>query len=275
MAKIPQHQDKLTEILESGLIEQEYRPYIGMSGIKGKCQRYIWYTFRWAYPRLVTKRTARLYARGDLEEARVVKDLRDAGIIVKDCLDDQVELVDETGHIVGHPDGKASNVPTALHADHLLEIKTMASKYYANFKRQGLEKSDPVYWGQIHTYCGERGLTRILFIAVNKDTEERAYMRYHYDKDVHDECMSMALDILTAEFAPKRIGDKTWWECKMCNARGICHKDETIKKTCRSCTHVNIEMGGKWSCGLYQHWLNNEEQMLACDDYEIDEAFFK
>jgi hypothetical protein len=273
MAKIPKRQDSLTEILESGMVEQEYRPYIGMSGIMGKCQRKIWYGFRWSYPRFVPKRTQRLFDRGDLEEARVVKDLRAAGVIVTDCLEDQITLVDQTGHIGGHPDGEAINVPTAPKTPHLLEIKTMANKYYQNFKRQGLAKSDPVYWGQVHTYCGEKGLTRILFCVTNKDTEERTYMRYEYDPDVHKECMSIAMDILTSEYPPKKIGEHTWFECKMCDAKGICHKGDPIKRTCRSCQYVDIEMDGKWKCGKHKRFLDYEDQMLACGDYELSEVY--
>ena len=273
MAKIPKQQDGLTEILESGLIEQEYRPYIGMSGIMGKCQRQIWYNFHWSCARLVSRRTQRLSDRGNLEEARVVKDLREAGVIVTDCLEDQITLVDQTGHIGGHPDGKAENVPTAEKTPHLLEIKTMASKYYASFKRQGLAKSDPVYWGQIHTYCGERGLTRILFVVTNKDTEERTYMRYHYDPAVHNECMSIAFDILTSEQPPKKIGEATWFECKMCDSKRICHKGEPIRKSCRTCQFANIEMGGLWSCGLHDFILSDEAQHMACDKYELSEVY--
>lgn len=268
MAKIPKKQDSLTEIMESGLVEQEYRPYIGMSGLLGKCPRYLWYNFRWAYSRLTTKRTDRLFKRGDLEEPRVVRDLEKAGAKVGYALDDQVELVDQTGHIAGHPDGVVDNVPTAEKTTHLLEVKTMADKYYKNFLRLGLEKSDPVYWGQCQTYCGEMALTRILFIATNKNTEERTYMRYHYDKSVHDECMSLGMDVLTSEGPPKKIGDRTWYECKMCPAKEVCHYEHPIKKTCRTCIQSNIEMEGKWSCELKQKELSYDEQMAACGDYE-------
>lgn len=287
VAKIPKKQDSLTEILESGMIEQEYRTYIGMSGILGKCPRKIWYNFRWACARMVSKRTQRLFDRGDLEEARVVKDLREAGVIVTDCLDDQISLVDQTGHLGGHPDGAAVNVPTAPKVKHLLEIKTMASKYYANFKRLGLEKSDPVYWGQIHTYAGEREFTRILFVVVNKDTEERTYMRYDYEPSIHDTCMSIALDILMSEQPPKKIGESTWFECKMCDCRGICHKSDPIRRSCRTCRHVNIVMDGKWECGNeswhniaerighdgYSNTLSYDEQQAGCDQYQLDEIY--
>ena len=85
--------------------------------------------------------------------------------------------------------------------------------------------------------------------------------------------MSIGFDILTSEHPPKKIGEKTWYECKMCSARGICHKGEPIYRSCRSCKHVNIEMEGKWSCDLYGEWLNRESQLASCRDYELDEVF--
>ena len=272
MVLIPKR-DLLKEAMESGDVLQEHRTYIGMSSLNAKCNRRTWYIFRWACDRYVTKRVQRIFDRGDLEETRVIKDLQKAGVVVGYCLDDQIELVDQTGHIRGHPDGVADNVPTAPKTTHLLEVKTMKDSLFKNYVKKGLEVAYPAYWGQIHTYMGKLDLKRCLFIATNKDTEERKYERFKYDKTVHDDCMSIGMGVLTAEIPPKRIGESTWYDCKMCDCRGICHKGEPIKKTCRSCKHVNIEMEGKWSCELYGHWLSSDDQMKACDDYQLDEVF--
>jgi hypothetical protein len=88
--------------------------------------------------------------------------------------------------------------------------------------------------------------------------------------------MEIGFGILTAEHPPKKIGTHTWYECKMCSDKGICHKGEPIKRTCRSCKHVNIEMEGKWSCGHSKFAptpLDYEDQMLACDEYELSEVY--
>jgi hypothetical protein len=272
MAIIPK-KDFMKDLLDNELVLQDFRPYIGMSSLHGKCLRSTWYTFRWACDRYVPKRVQRIFERGDLEEARVVGDLRAAGMEVTDCLEDQIELVDETGHIKGHPDGKVMGVPVAPKTPHALEIKTMKHSLYVGYLKKGLELSYPVYWGQIHTYMGEQNLTRALFIATNKDTEERNYERIKYDPAVHDRCMSLGMDVLTAVAPPKRIGDVTWYECKMCDNKGICHSNEPIKKTCRSCNFVDIEMEGQWRCRKHKRGLAEKAQMEACDDYQLDEAF--
>jgi hypothetical protein len=149
----------------------------------------------------------------------------------------------------------------------------MKDSLYKKYLKEGLKRSYPTYWGQIHTYMGEQKLKRALFVATNKDTEERDYKRIEYDPIVHRDCMSIGMDILTSEAPPKKIGTATWFECKMCSNIGICQLGQPIKKTCRSCKHVNIEMHGKWACGMYNYILNYDMQMAACSDYELDEVF--
>ena len=273
MAKIPPRQDILVEALENGQVELEYRGYIGMSSLLGNCTRKMWYDFHWAYPRFVTRRTNRIFDRGHLEEARVVADLREAGMIVTGCLENQAEFVDSTGHIKGHSDGRVDNVPSAPKTPHLLEVKTMKDSQYKSYLKKGLAVSHPYYWSQIHTYMGEAKLTRCLFVVTNKDTEERSYIRYDYEPEIHKEALNVGFQVLTAEIPPKKIGEATWFACKMCNAREICHKGADIKVTCRSCKFVDIEMEGKWSCNKHNRELSTIEQMDACSDYSLSEVF--
>lgn len=273
MVLIPKR-DELKELLDHELVLQEHRPYIGMSGLMGPCMRRTWYVFHWSTDRYVPKRVQRLFERGDLEEQRVIDDLRAVGMIVTDCLDEQVELVDETGHIKGHPDGKVELVPVAPKTPHLLEIKTMKDSLFKKYIKEGLKKSHPVYHGQVHTYMGERKLTRCLLIVTNKDTEERHYERIKYDKSVHDEAMHIGLEVLMSEFPPPKIGNATWHECKYCDCRNICHKGAPIKRTCRSCKYVSINMEGKWACTKHDiDDLTYQEQMASCGQYELGEEF--
>jgi len=272
MALIPK-QNLLHDAIEGGMVKQQFREYIGISGLGYPCSRKIWYDFHWAYDRNIPKRIARIFERGDLEEPRVVRDLAAVGIDVKNVLKQQLEVVDSTGHIKGHPDGMAIKIPGAEKTMHLLEIKTMNKKLFALYVKNGLRVSNPGYWGQIHTYMGELQLTRCLFIVTNKDNEERHYERIKYDQQTHDDCMSKGFNILTAEFAPKKIGEVTWFECKFCDAKPICHRGAKINRNCRTCKHVNIEEKGQWSCELYGHWLNREDQLLGCGDYELSEVF--
>ena len=272
MATLPK-ENPVKAAIESGEVPLDFRPYIGMSSLLGECPRNVWYNFRWCYDRTVLPRIMRIFKRGDLEEARVISDLTKAGMVVTESLHDQTELSDETCHIKGHPDGKVVGVPGNEKIPHLLEIKTMKQSMFTKYKKEGLKKSHPAYWGQAHTYMGEHDLTYCLFIVTNKDTEERDYQIIEYDPSVHKECMSIAHDILTSEFPPKRIGDATWFVCKYCANKKICHFNEPIKKTCRSCDHVDIEMNGNWHCRKHDINLSEQAQMDGCKDYELCEDF--
>ena len=272
MALIPK-QATLHDIIEGKLVQQEFREYIGISGLGGPCSRKIWYDFHWAYDRMIPQRLARIFERGDLEEPRVIRDLAAAGVHVKNMLKDQLEVADVTGHIKGHPDGMAINIPGAEKTMHLLEIKTMNRKRYTDYVKKGLRITNPSYWSQVHTYMGQLKLTRCLFVVVNKDNEERHYERIKYDKETHDDTMSRGFNILTSEFAPKKIGEVTWFECKFCDAKAICHKGAPINRNCRTCKNVNIEEKGRWSCELYGNWLNKKEQLVGCESWELSEVF--
>lgn len=272
MAKIPQR-NLLNEMLEDGEVEQAPREYIGMSSLGGKCKRKIWYDFRLCYKRTVPKRINRLFRRGDYEEAVLIRDMQEAGIICEFTGENQYTFCDDTGHIKGHPDGKLLNVP-GFPPDkwHLFEAKTMKSSIFTNYLKNGLEKTYPVYWGQAHTYMGEWGLDSCIFAVVNKDTDQRDFTQFNYDPVVHRDCMSVGFDVLTSEQPPKKIGEKTWFECKTCSARGICHKGEPIQKSCRTCQHVDIEEGGRWFCNVRNTELSFAFQKVGCEEYEIEEC---
>jgi len=268
MALIPK-QDVLTEKMECGVVYQKHRPYMGMSGLGGDCQRKIWYDFHWTYNRFISKRLARIFERGNLEEIRICNDLAKVGAIVTD---DQLEMIDDTGHIKGHIDGKVIGVPGAEKTEHLLEIKTMNSKRFKDYIKKGLKETNPVYWVQAHLYMGELGLKRCLFVVTNKDNEERKYERIHFDPAVHSQYMAIGFSILVAEYPPERIGERTWFACKFCDAKDICHNKAEIKKTCRSCEFCDLEVKGKWACQKTGS-LSEMEQLNACSKYELSEVY--
>lgn len=270
MVAIPKS-NRLKDIIELQLIEEELRPYIGMSDLGHKCQRKIWYDFRWAYIPKFTPRQLRIFERGDMEEQRVISTLIENDMEVISIQD---EIVDETGHIKGHIDGLVCNVPGAEKTKHLLEIKTMNDKRFNEYaKQENLETTNFPYYVQINQYMGRLGLSRCLFIVTNKNNEERIYSRIHFDKDNFTEYKEIGFDILTAEYPPKRIGSRVWYECKFCNAKQICHFNESIEKSCRSCLHVSIEQNGAWHCSLHNTILPEATQRVGCDNYMLDEMF--
>ncbi|HLT19976.1 MAG TPA: hypothetical protein VKZ96_11010, partial [Thermomicrobiales bacterium] len=67
-----------------------FRDHLGASLIGKSCTRALWYDFRWATPARHSGRILRLFETGQLEEARLVRDLRATGATV-------LEVDPETG----------------------------------------------------------------------------------------------------------------------------------------------------------------------------------
>lgn len=261
--------DPLMHALESKQIECEKRPYLGMSSLAGICNREKWYTFRWAYTQFITPRMDRLFKRGHREEAIVIEDLKKVGVICKNVLDDQIELVGVMGHCKGHPDGDLENVPGAEKTSYNFECKTANTKHFKEFVKFGVKETREQYYGQSQLYMRYKGQERTLFIVVNKETDERYIERIRYDPAYTDELEDIAIDILSSPLPPVKISERPeWYECKWCNAYSVCHGGVQVDRNCRTCKNVRIRDKGEWTCEIYPGKPIPEDfQRVGCRDH--------
>lgn len=258
---------------------QKPRLYLGMSSLGDACMRKLWYGFRWASARTITRRTMRIFERGDIEEQRVIRDLKAIGVecfrrdgdlkieITGAVGEKQEEFVGFAGHAKGHPDGRCLGVPEAPKTEHLLEIKTMNDANFKKLKKLGIKASKPVYYSQAQRYMAKGNLTRTLHITTNKNDEDYHIERIHFDKDHADDLARKETDIILSDSPPTRVFARTWFECKVCSHFAVCHDGAAPRVTCRSCRNVELEVDGIWRCGLTQEVLTGEKQMAACSSY--------
>lgn len=253
MPELPSTVNPVWEAIENKKIKNEIRPYLGYSQLGHKCSRFLWYSFRWMFVDYITPRQKRLFSRGDQEEPIVVKDLQSAGVVCRDVLENQLGLVGFLGHVKGHPDGSATNVPGAEKTDHNLEIKTASDKRFTEMKRFGIEKSNPEYYVQANCYMGKKKQTRTLFVVTNKNTDERIYERIKYDQFVFEKAEERSCDIISSNIPPRRISENAeWYECKWCSAYSLCHQSTPYEKNCRTCFNAAIKAAGEWHCSVYK-----------------------
>lgn len=259
------------------------RPYLGMSGIAGDCLRKLWLGFHWAAMSEVSTRAYRIFERGDIEEARIIRDLKAVGIeifrregdkkieMTGEIGEKQEELVSCFGHAKGHPDGRMLGVIESPKTEHLLEMKTMAEKYFKAFVESGVKISHPVYYGQMTRYMGKMNLTRAMLIATNKNNEERHYERIKYDKD-YDEILQAREELIVMSEEP--VGEKyskNHFKCTYCNNKKVCHEGAAPLVTCRSCEFVDLGENGTWICCCpykKEKVLTIDEQKAACKFYK-------
>lgn len=285
MVGIPVNMNTTAFVMESRELPADgRRSYLGMSGIGGKCLRSMWYGFHWCVPLApMPIRTKRIFDRGDLEEARIIAELKEIGMEVYKQYEpdgerlelfgyvgeEQEELIGFAGHAKGHPDGRVLGVIERPDHPHLLEIKTAKAAKFKEFVRHGVKKANPVYYGQMQRYMPEMGLDRALFIATNKDTEERYYERVKLDKTESNELKRREVIVITSDAPPERISmNKNWIDCKWCRAKDICHNNAEPEANCRTCEYADLSDNGVWECSKHNTDIGYEVQMTGCGDYK-------
>lgn len=269
MVKIPAREDSpyaLNYLLNDVLAPRGRRSRrLGMAAVADDCTRKVWFKFRWARLGDITVRIKRLFDDGNDIEQKVIKALESVGVIVTDK---QKPIEGWGGHIFGFIDGVATNVPEAPKAQHLLEIKSMNAKNFANFKKHGLVESKHDHYVQMMNYMGKLKIDRGLYAAYNKDTSEIWTERVHFDQSVYRQYMGRAIDVVSHETPPPNVfNDPKKYACRFCDYSPICYEGEPMLKSCRSCASVDIEDKGVWSCRRLQKNLTFEEQEAGCQFY--------
>ena len=255
------------------------RYYLGMSGLGNSCMRALWFGFRWPHKGSISGRTNRIFNVGHAAEHDLVKSLESVGIECWNVCEDQDEFVDGHGYIKAHPDGYARNIPGAEKTVHLLEFKTMNDKSFKDTVKKGVEVSKPIYYAQMVLYMYKKGLTRALFMAVNKNDSSYYLERIKNNDSFAKELLSKGQDIIFSEnfndFPRIGTNKQSWYECKWCNYSDVCFGDNSgLEPNCRNCSDCNLLGEGKFACGEdSDRVLKVEEQEKGCEKHDYLECF--
>ena len=281
MAQIP------PEDLHYGTVERIYqhyednqedglRPHLGASLIGKPCSREIWYKFRWAGKKPWKGRLLRLVETGKLAEERFVKNLRDIGVTVREFDENGKQLTISFfgGHFGGSLDGEAIGLPEAPKTWHVVEMKTHNEKSFEDLVKRSVKLSKPEHYAQMMMYMGGRGLSRALYFAVNKNTDELYVERIRFDRVFFDELVRKGGAIVFNDYAPSKLSnDPTSWNfstksgCKYCDFVDVCHFSAVPLVNCRTCLHAKVETNGTWSCNKFHITLDNDRQKIGCQNH--------
>lgn len=251
--------------------KDEHRPHLGASLIGRSCARQLWYIFHWAdkekaKPNKELTRTAeeeagrkqRLFQSGHIQEARVVEDLRRAGIQITDRGEDGAQWRIATfgpecgGHFDGSLDGAGLGFPEAPKTWHVLEVKGLNQKNYDKVVKEGVKKAKPEHYAQMIVYMHKTGMDRAMYLVVNKNTDDIYTERVKADPAEALRLIARAESIIKAVEPPAKISDRAdWFECKFCTFTELCHGDQVPEVSCRSCAHSTPDLtgtDGRWLC---------------------------
>jgi CRISPR/Cas system-associated exonuclease Cas4 (RecB family) len=231
------------------------RKHLGASQIGAECPRKLWYSFRWCLNPNFEPRMLRLFETGKLEEIRVIKNLKDAGIRVWEVDPEtgmQFKFEMFGGHFSGSLDGVGKEFPEAPKTPHVIEIKTASDRRFKDLQKKGLKEAKPEHYAQVILYMHALKLTRAMYICVNKNTDDIYIERVYEDKIYAEELIQKAEVIIFSEAPPERIADTEGrFVCKFCEFKPLCWQrelDVCPEINCRTCCHSTPLISGEWEC---------------------------
>lgn len=248
----------------------EHRNHLGASLAGRECTRYLWNTFRWLLLEQHEGRMRRLFDRGQREEQQFIDLLRGAGWEVWDVdpnTGKQLRIAHMSGHIGGSLDAVVR--PPNRNMPMIGEFKTHNAKSFAALKSEGLIVTKPEHFIQMSIYGWYFQIPEGLYCAVNKDTDEIEWIPIELDWGAAQAMIARMESVVGSQFPPKKISEtSTFWKCKFCHFKGICHSNEAPEKNCRSCDHAVPVANGEWHCTKWQDNIPPSTIPLGCDAWK-------
>lgn len=252
--------DVINAALETWNARQKPRTYLGGSRLGVECLRALgfeWHSQREAArvrdeiaargltPSIpLTKfpgKVIRRFQMGHIHEAETANWLRLAGFELLTHGTDGEQFgfqvaADEAGNprMAGHLDGVITAGPVDLPYPLLWEHKIMNAKKWREFMRDGLEKSNPVYWGQVHVYMGYMELGAALFTSLNTDTSELGFELVVFDLPTAQRMSDRGVRVIESarpEDLPRITEDRSDYRCKWCAHKARCWELKPISTT--------------------------------------------
>ncbi len=247
--------------------ESPFRAHLGASILGRDCAREIWYSFRWTTKKTFKGQLLRLFNRGHLEEPRMIALLLMIGCQVWSVNDTgkQYKVKGHFGHSGGSLDAVVLGIPECPDEPLLGEFKTHSEKSFLKLKEEGLIKAKWEHFIQMTTYMGKMNLRGAIYMAVNKNTDELYAELVGFDSMQYQRYEERAQMILSAKEPPARISqDKTFFKCKFCDHKDVCHGKTKPEPTCRSCQHSRMTSDGGWGCMIDGLVLSHAQQEKGC-----------
>jgi hypothetical protein len=249
-----------------------FRSHLGASLMGHECDRALWYGFRWHVKPKFSGKTLLLFNRGHIEEGRIIALLLAAriGVYQSDTDGKQYQINYFGGHFGGSGDGIADDIPDVPIGEKcLLEFKTHSEQSFRKLS-SGIEKSNPRHYVQMQLYMGGMGLKYGLYLAVNKNTDELYGEVIEYNEMVDNRFIERAEGIIFASKAPPKINENpSWFQCKYCDFRGVCHNQEVPEMNCRTCCYSDPYDDGDWYCRYHQKALDKTAQLQGCNNHDF------
>lgn len=230
-----------------------------------ECARSLFYEFRWVSPaETATGMRQRLFERGQDDEEKMIRDLREIGVEV---WGEQEKARAVHGFVRGKLDGIAQGLLEAPKTTHVVECKSLNTKGFNAVKKDGVKKAKPLHHAQIQLYMHIIGLDRGFYYVKCADTQEYWSERVEHDVEFCLRLLATLERVIFNDAPPPRLSDNPdFFGCRFCKHHDVCHHGAMPRVTCRTCIHFQPERGADChvSCSRWSKPLSIAEQKGAC-----------
>ena len=254
-----------------------FRSHLGASMLGDECGRKLWYGFRWSYKPNFPGRILRLFNRGHLEEGRFIALLLMIGCEVyqQDADGKQYRISFAEGHAGGSGDGIIIGCPDLPPGTAAVgEFKTHNEKSFRKLVAEGVRDSKFEHFVQMQLYMRKMGLAVALYMAVNKNDDDIYAEIVHLDSAFADNFVDRGTAIVWAQEPPAKLSKSpSFFKCKWCDMKDICHNGALPEKNCRTCVYSRPAENATWVCGFDNHLISKQQDQIGCEFWQPHEAF--
>lgn len=283
MAKIPKISTTLNAV--DSALEEDFNKKnnvnfgnLGVKDLGKECDRELWLIYRWAVkPYFKSSQIKKIQAgyRGEKLQADRLRLVEGIELWTKGEDDKQIKVTAVNGHISGRIDGVIVGLKEAPTTPHVWEHKVANTRKYESLKKllikdkEALQLWDFIYYIQAIIEMYLMGLDRHYLTCSDYGETETISIRTNSANKVAKEYINRAADIIESTVIPDKISLNSESDnCKYCNMKQLCHGEQIMQPTCRSCAHGSPNMDGGWNCSYHNTVLtNNKEQYYGCQDH--------
>lgn len=246
-----------------------FRSHLGFSLLGGDCAFELWLGFRWADIPKFPARILRLFNRGHLEEARFIAMFQAADI---PCW---YETPDGGQYRVSHCNGHSGSaldsvvkIPELEGEPAYGEFKTHNEKSFNKVVKEGVENAMHKHYVQMQLCMHKERFNYGLYGAVNKNDDNLHLEIIEYDKNTAERYLERGEKLIfTSDGAPRISNKESFYKCKFCGKKNICHQNEKPLINCRTCAHSEPLRDGTWVCTNTGEALTKDKAIKGCKEH--------
>lgn len=226
--------NNIKRVLIDDNLKEPPRDYLGASGVADECSRKAWYGLQ-GFKQKFDADSLMKISDGHTTEEKIngwIKKIPGIELYTHDSSGNQYGFSDLDGKYKGHYDGIIRGIPQSPNTWHIYEVKCVGEKYFKELKKavdtygekDAIKNWREVYYGQAVTYMWYEKLTRHITIVATPGARELMTVRTEANAKYAKALREKARRIIETKEPPQKISNsETYFKCRMCGFRDICH----------------------------------------------------